>query len=103
MKAAHVLLILSILLLLLIGCANESSTPIDSSSAATAVPLAVVVTPSSSQFGTVTGKLLQIQTNGDIGPYPVGVAIYLGVILKSDQGVEGLVALDKENAPRATT
>lgn len=60
----------------------------------------VVPTPSSAGVGVVFGELFHVTTNGEPAPL-IGANVYLGEILSSTEGVEGLVKLDKTSAPKA--
>lgn len=99
--------ILSICLLLLIlsACGGQEATPqvssLNTNSDTTQRQAFVAPTPASSDVGTVTGKILKIQTDGGTKPF-TGLPVYLGSVLKSEQGKEGLVELDKAKAPHAT-
>lgn len=88
-----------VLALLLTSCAGQAAPP-NTTNATNAAPAAAVPTPSSDQVGTVTGKLLN--SNNQSAAKPMAKApIYLGTILKSQTGTEGLVQLVKESAPKA--
>jgi hypothetical protein len=60
----------------------------------------VVPQPSSDQVGVVTGTLLRTADGGN-APLSEGYVIFLGNLLPNDQGVDGLVELDKITAPKA--
>lgn len=60
----------------------------------------VVPQPSSDQVGVVTGTILRTADGGS-EPASEGYVIFLGNLLKNDQGVDGLVELDKITAPKA--
>jgi hypothetical protein len=94
------------LLVVLTGCAGETptSTPAPAATASVAATptrqAAVVVTPATDQVGTVTGTLIRLQPNAGATPF-TDADIYLGNILKSTEGQEGLVAVDKATSPKA--
>lgn len=56
--------------------------------------------PSSSSVGVVHGSLFQSTDGGQRVPV-AGYSLYLGEILKTSEGVEGLVSLDPSTAPVA--
>lgn len=76
----------------------DASAP-DAELSATAEPF-IVPTPSSGEVGNVTGKLLRLTDDGGTEPFTPAI-LYLGTILTSSEGIEGLVELDKQIAPRA--
>jgi hypothetical protein len=99
--------VLSICLLLLVlsACAGQEATPqvssLNTNSVSPQKQAFVVPTPASSEVGTVTGKLLKVQKDGGTRPF-TGLPVYLGSIYKTNQGVDGLVGVDKAKAPHAT-
>lgn len=94
-----------LLLLTLSACTGQEAAPQVASPSTDSVPTPksafVVPTPASTDVGTVTGILLKVQQDGGTKPF-AGLPVYLGSILKSEQGKEGLVELDKAKAPHAT-
>lgn len=60
----------------------------------------VVPTPSSAAVGNVTGRILQL-TDGVEQPFTGGV-MYLGTLVKTDEGIEGLARLDRGTDPQST-
>jgi hypothetical protein len=57
-------------------------------------------TPASNDVGTVSGRVVSVTEKNGRKPI-TDFSVYLGHILKSEQGVEGLVELDKGSAPSA--
>ena len=110
----RVLVMIVVLLYTLVSCANtpNASTNANTPNASTnaniptteqgTTPQAFVVpTPGSDKVGTVTGKLIRVRKKD--GEKPLAKApLYLGTVLKSNQGAEGLVSLDKGTAPKTT-
>lgn len=60
----------------------------------------VVPEPSSADVGVAHGKLFRITDSGEREPL-AGYNVYLGNILRNNQGDESLVQLDRGTAPRA--
>jgi len=89
------------LALLLAGCAGQVAPPNTSNGTTSSAPAAGIPSPASDQVGIVTGKLLNKKPQDTLKPLR-GAPIYLGKVLKSQQGVEGMVELAKETAPKAT-
>lgn len=88
------------LALLLAGCAGQAA-PSNTTNATSGAPAAAAPTPSSDKVGTVTGKLLNSNKQSTAKPM-AEAPLYLGTILKSQAGAEGLVQLVRENAPKTT-
>lgn len=78
------------------GPGGEPATPtIDTS------PL-VVPEPASDQVGVVTGTIYRVDEAGQREPIR-GVTLYLGTILRSTDGVEAMVQMDRSTSPQAVT
>lgn len=60
----------------------------------------VVPTPSSATVGNVTGRILQATEGGEAQPLTEGI-MYLGVVVETTEGFEGLVRLDRGADPQA--
>lgn len=94
----------------LTACAGQEAVPQIPPGAATninAVDAAqsqafVVPTPVSATAGTVSGQLLKLEDNSATRPFS-GMPLFLGKIITSDQGVDGLVELRKNIAPKTVT
>ena len=97
MQRYNVLLILAILTFILIGCSNS---PPDATveGAPDGEPAFTAPTPASEQVGTVTGQLTGMS---DGEPAPVILPLYLGSVLVSEEGIEGLVEMDRSTSPKA--
>jgi hypothetical protein len=78
--------------------APESDT---SSNDTAAIEPFVVPTPSSAQLGNVTGSLLRI-IEGETEPI-AEATLYLGNVVRSEQGIEGLVELNRGVNPQTET
>lgn len=88
--------------IMLVGCSGQAAVPnTPSTSSGSNAPAASIPTPKSDQVGVVVGKLLNRKPQSDLKPL-AGAPVYLGKILKSQQGAEGMVELAKETAPKAT-
>lgn len=98
------ILSICLLLLALSACAGQEATPqvssLNTNYASTQKQAFVVPTPPSNEVGTVAGKLLKVQKDGETKPF-TGLPVYLASIYKTDKGIEGLVGLDKTKAPHA--
>jgi len=79
-----------------------ATTPASAENSASPQP-AIVQTPSSGAVGTVTGRLTRHNSQTKNLEPIAGAPIYLGTILKTTDGREGLVELTKETAPKAVT
>lgn len=62
----------------------------------------VVPQPASAQVGVVTGTLLRLGDDGTRTPL-AGTQLYLGAIISSTSGVEGMVQMDRTSSPGAIT
>lgn len=96
----------ALLLWVLTGCTQQAATPSIFSDANTneaqqQTQSFAVPTPASAQVGTVTGQLLLIKDGTNV-PFE-GIPLYLGSVITSDQGVEGMVKLAKSTAPKVLT
>lgn len=88
------------------ACVGQEAAPqISSTATVTSLPTSVgqsqafvVPTPASGDVGIVAGKLLKVLEGGGTKPF-ANLPLYLGTVLKSEQGVEGLVELTKSKAP----
>ena len=87
--------------LIITGCSGQASAPDTPNATPTGnTPDTGIPTPASDQVGTVVGHLINTKPQG--APAPLSSApVYLGIILKSQQGAEGLVQLSKASAPKA--
>jgi len=61
----------------------------------------IVPTPSSNEVGNVTGTLLRVTEEGDVEPVREAL-LYLGPLVTTTEGVEGLARLDITADPQAT-
>lgn len=112
MRRASRYLFICVLALTLAGCADQVAVPASTNSAAPSAVTEninlqtssqqeiVVPEPASGEVGTVAGRIVSVTEKNGRKPI-TGLAVYLGTILKSDKGVEGLVELDKAKAPQA--
>lgn len=104
MRRRVTLFLAPIIAITLASCANQ--TPEVTSNTATvqttvASQSLADAQPSSSQVGVVTGTIIGIREDGK----KKGIAnapLYLGDLLKNDQGVEMMGSLDKGTAPKVT-
>jgi hypothetical protein len=64
------------------------------------VPQLTVPAPASDQVGVVTGKIFRRDT-GSTENKPFAAELFLGKVLSSTQGEEGLVELDTNTSPKA--
>lgn len=87
--------------------AVEPSSPYPAASEAnnpTVVPTSsepfVAPTPSTTSTGNIAGRIVGRNQVGEPAPI-TGFALYLGNLLKSDQGFEGLVSVDRDSSPKA--
>ncbi|HEU5014465.1 MAG TPA: hypothetical protein VFT66_18215 [Roseiflexaceae bacterium] len=105
------LFLLCALLFVLTGCADQVAVPNTASQSSTATSNTDTQgaastqdipnpTPSSDKVGTVSGRVVSVTEKHGRKPI-TGFSVYLGNILKSEKGVEGLVELDKGSAPSA--
>lgn len=90
------------LLLLLIGCTGQAAPPNSPPSTTnnSTAPTPELPIPASNEAGVVIGKLMNSRNQSEAKPM-AEAPIYLGTILKSETGAEGLVQLVKESAPKA--
>jgi hypothetical protein len=61
----------------------------------------VIPTPSSSEVGIVTGTLLRLAADSDAVEPITSAVLYLGPVVETTEGVEGLVSLDRGTDSRA--
>ena len=109
MRFVRVLWVLGLLLLVLSACTNEAPNPTANTTAPAATTSAanaptsgpaIVVTPSSDKVGTVAGRIFHRLPEQKTAE-PFGSALlYLGSVIKSSEGQERLVELEKETAPK---
>lgn len=78
---------------------SPESDASDDNSEAASEPF-VAPTPSSGEVGNVTGRMLRTTTNNESVPV-TGVTLYLGNILETSEGVEGVASLNKSSDPQA--
>lgn len=64
-------------------------------------PALTVPAPSSNQVGVVTGKILRLPPGATEGAAPFLADLYLGKVIASTAGEEGMVELEQGSAPRA--
>lgn len=63
-------------------------------------PVLTVPAPASNQVGVVTGKILRLPPGATQGAAPFLADLYLGKVIASTVGEEGMVELDQGSAPR---
>lgn len=100
MQRIHMLVFL-VILLILAGCMGQDA-PQGGSDANndTATEAVTALEPSSDEVGTVSGRILN-SSNAPTEPRPIiQLPLYLGEVIESDQGIEGLAGLSKSSAPQ---
>ncbi|NOK62432.1 MAG: hypothetical protein GFH27_549293n166 [Chloroflexi bacterium AL-W] len=102
MRHYHMLLVLCALIFTMTACSNQSPEAVtESTTEGEQVQQEFTVPePSSDEVAVVTGKLISMVEDEEA--QPILFPVYLGKILVSDDGVEGLVELRKDIAPQAS-
>lgn len=88
-------------IVLLTACANQPGAITSAVAPTPVAATAGVPAPASNSVGVVSGTLIAIRKSGSKDPL-AKAPLYLGSVMKSDAGVEGLVRLNRDIAPKTS-